>query len=235
MLERLDNLQQLLDCTSAAQLRVRATGCVRQLGFDKWIFSAGPEPCGVAESLLTFPSEWMNLYHGRGYFAVDPVVEHCRQHITPCLWAADPTARGAGYQTRYFREALEFGLVAGIALPIHGPLGKSGMLSVAMADPTQAGAQLRQLGELQLLATFLHEAQLRLGSRTANAQVHLTEREIDCLCWAADGKTSWAIGQQLGISERTVIFHLSNSARKLGVIGRRQAIARAISLQLIAI
>ncbi|MBL0162247.1 MAG: helix-turn-helix transcriptional regulator [Xanthomonadales bacterium] len=63
----------------------------------------------------------------------------------------------------------------------------------------------------------------------------MTARELDCLRWAAEGKTSWAIGQQLGISERTAIFHLSNSARKLGVIGRRQAIARAMSLNLIAI
>ncbi len=234
MLERWDNLQQLLDCTSTAHLRTLASGCVQQLGFDSWIYSLGAETRGVAEGLLTFPSEWMSLYRRRGYFAVDPVVEHCRKHITPCLWAADPTARGAGYQTRYFREALEFGLFAGIALPLHGPLGQSGMLSVAMADPAQAGAQLRQLGELQLLATFLHEAQLRLDSRSKPAPVHLTAREIDCLCWAADGKTSWEIGQQLGISERTVIFHLSNSARKLGVIGRRQAIARAMSLQLIA-
>ena len=235
MLERWDNLQQLLDCTSAVHLRTLASGCVQRLGFDKWIYSLGPDPCGAAESLRTFPSEWMSLYQRRGYFAVDPVVDHCRHHLTPCLWAADPAARGAGYQTRYFREALEFGLFAGIALPLHGPLGQSGMLSVAMADPAQASAQLRQLGELQLLASFMHEAQLRLDSRSKPAPVHLTAREIDCLCWAADGKTSWEIGRQLGISERTVIFHLSNSARKLGVIGRRQAIARAMSLQLIAI
>lgn len=235
MLERWDNLRQLLDCTSASHLRTLASRRVQQLGFDKWIYSQGPEPRDVAESLLTFPSEWMSLYRRRGYFAVDPVVDHCRHHITPCLWAADPAARGAGYRTRYFREAIEFGICAGIGLPIHGPLGRSGMLSVTMADPTNAAPHLRQLGELQLLATFIHEAQMRLSSRNANVLVHLTAREIDCLSWAAEGKTSWEIGQQLGISERTAIFHLSNSARKLGVIGRRQAIARAMSLRLIAI
>lgn len=235
MFEHWDSLQQLLECTSAAHLRTLASHHVQQLGFDKWIYSAGREPLDAIEKLVTFPSEWMSLYRRRGYFAVDPVVDHCRQHMTPCLWAADPAARGAGYQTRFFTEASDFGLCAGIGLPIHGPLGHSGMLSVAMADSSDAGAHLRQLGELQLLATFIHEAQMRLNSRIANAQVHLTAREIDCLRWAAEGKTSWEIGQQLGISERTAIFHLSNSARKLGVIGRRQAIARAMSLQLIAI
>lgn len=235
MVERWDNLQQLLECTSAPHLRALASRHVQQLGFDKWIYSTGPESIDAAERLFTFPTEWMNLYRRQGYFAVDPVVDHCRQHITPCLWAADSAARRAGYQTPFFMEAIDFGLCAGIALPIHGPLGQSGMLSVAMADPSNARTHLSQLGELQLLATFIHEAQIRLSRRNANAQVHLTAREIDCLRWAAEGKTSWEIGEQLGIAERTAIFHLSNSARKLGVIGRRQAIARAMSLQLIAI
>ena len=235
MLEQWDSLQQLLDCTSVPHLRTVASRHVQQLGFDTWIYSSNREPLDSVGRLLTFPSEWMNLYRRRGYFAVDPVVDHCRQRITPCLWAADPAARGAGYQTRFFAEATDFGLCAGIGLPIHGPLGHSGMLSVAMADSSDAGAHLHQLGELQLLTTFIHEAQMRLNSRNANAQVHLTAREIDCVRWAADGKTSWEIGQQLGISERTAIFHLSNSARKLGVVGRRQAIARAMNLQLIAI
>lgn len=235
MLEQWDSLQQLLECTSAPHLRTVASQHVQHLGFDSWIYSTGPKPRAIAENLVTYPSEWMSLYRHRGYFAVDPVVDHCRQHITPCLWAADPAARGAGYQTRFFTEAIDFGLCAGIGLPIHGPLGHSGMLSVAMADSSDAGMHLRQLGELQLLATFIHEAQTRLSSRTANAKVHLTARELDCLRWAAEGKTSWEIGQRLGISERTAIFHLSNSARKLGVIGRRQAIARAMSLNLIVI
>lgn len=235
MVKRWDNLQQLLECASAPHLRALASRHVQQLGFDKWIYSTGPVSGDVAENLLTYPAEWMSLYRRRGYFAVDPVVDHCRQHITPCLWAADPAVHSVGYQTRFFMEAVDFGLCAGIGLPIHGPLGHSGMFSVSMADPSNASAHLRQLGELQLLATFIHEAQMRLSSRSANAQVHLTARELDCLRWAAEGKTSWEIGEQLGISERTVIFHLSNGARKLGVIGRRQAIARAMSLQLITI
>ena len=59
--------------------------------------------------------------------------------------------------------------------------------------------------------------------------------EIECLRWAAEGKTGWEIGKLLGISERTVVFHVENAARKLGVFGRRQAVARAIALQLITL
>jgi LuxR family transcriptional activator of bioluminescence operon len=62
----------------------------------------------------------------------------------------------------------------------------------------------------------------------------LTPRERECLLWAAEGKTSWETAQILGISERTVIFHLRNVTEKLNVSSRQQAIARAISQGLIA-
>lgn len=106
MLKQWDNLQHLLECTSAPHLRTVASRHVQQLGFDNWIYSSGAEPRDVGDGLVTYPPEWLSLYRRRGYFAVDPVVDHCRQHITPCLWAADPAARGAGYQTRFSLKRL---------------------------------------------------------------------------------------------------------------------------------
>src|SRR5690606_7629182 len=126
-------------------------------------------------------------------------------------------------------------LSAGIGLPIHGPSGPSALITVATDDARLARPNLGNLGELQLLASFLHEASRRLTKPSARDQVHLTARELDCLRWAAEGRTSWEISQELGVSERTVVFHLQNAARKLGVLGRRQAIAKAMSLQLLAL
>ena len=235
VVELWDNLQQLLECTSVERLRALADRQVKRLGFDNWIYSQASASRHSNDSLVAYPAEWMSHYRRQSYFDVDPVIEHCRLHLTPCLWAADPLARRAGYPTRFFSEAADFGLCAGIGLPTHGPSSQPSMLSVATSDSAHAASYLRQLGELQLLASFVHEAHSRITSEAAQAQVHLTARELDCLRWAAEGKTSWEIGQQLGISERTAIFHLNNSARKLGVIGRRQAIARAMNLQLIAL
>ncbi len=57
---------------------------------------------------------------------------------------------------------------------------------------------------------------------------HLTPREELCLNWVAQGKTSWEIGVILGITERTVNFHIQNASSKLGVSNRQAAIARAL-------
>lgn len=56
----------------------------------------------------------------------------------------------------------------------------------------------------------------------------LTDRELDCLRWAAIGKTSWEIGAILKIAERTANFHIHNACRKLRVHGRQAAITAAI-------
>lgn len=56
----------------------------------------------------------------------------------------------------------------------------------------------------------------------------LTEREAECLRWAAQGKTSWEIGHILGLSERTANYHISNACAKMKVRGRQAAIAQAL-------
>ena len=56
----------------------------------------------------------------------------------------------------------------------------------------------------------------------------LTQREITCLSWAADGKTSWEISRILDLAERTVNFHIHNACQKLGVHGRQAAITAAL-------
>jgi DNA-binding CsgD family transcriptional regulator len=61
----------------------------------------------------------------------------------------------------------------------------------------------------------------------------LSERELECLEWVSLGKTSWETGLILGVSERTINFHLLNAARKLNVYGRQAAVAIALRQNLL--
>ena len=56
--------------------------------------------------------------------------------------------------------------------------------------------------------------------------VALSPRELECLEWAARGKSTWDIGQILGITRRTAAFHLDNAKAKLGVHSICQAVAQ---------
>jgi DNA-binding NarL/FixJ family response regulator len=55
----------------------------------------------------------------------------------------------------------------------------------------------------------------------------LNEREISALTWVARGKTSAQIAGLIGLSKRTVDFHLDNARIKLGAATRTQAAIRA--------
>jgi DNA-binding NarL/FixJ family response regulator len=63
----------------------------------------------------------------------------------------------------------------------------------------------------------------------------LHEREIETLTWVARGKTSAEIAQILGLTKRTVDFHLDNARIKLGATTRTQAAIKAATGRLIEI
>lgn len=56
----------------------------------------------------------------------------------------------------------------------------------------------------------------------------LSNREVDCLKLAFVGLTSKQASEHLGLSVRTIEFHLSNAAKKLGVNNRLGAIQRSL-------
>lgn len=56
----------------------------------------------------------------------------------------------------------------------------------------------------------------------------LSSREVEVLRWAAKGKTSAETGMILGISERTVNFHIARAIEKCGACNKISAVAQAV-------
>ena len=71
------------------------------------------------------------------------------------------------------------------------------------------------------------------GRAPTDSQFHLTQREKEVLTWVGRGKTSSEIAIILGLSERTVNFHCDQAMKRLDVINRTQAVAKAIAQGLI--
>jgi DNA-binding NarL/FixJ family response regulator len=57
--------------------------------------------------------------------------------------------------------------------------------------------------------------------------VTLNDREIEALTWVARGKTSAEVADVIGLSKRTVDFHLDNARLKLGAATRTEAAIKA--------
>ena len=92
---------------------------------------------------------------------------------------------------------------------------------------------------IKMILPYLEEAFQRVGPEQQDMQqstltaehggktASLTSREREVLNWTAKGKGCWETGLIVGISERTVKFHLQNIYRKLNVLNRAQAVATA--------
>jgi len=74
-----------------------------------------------------------------------------------------------------------------------------------------------------------HRLRRAEGHGGPRPKVHLTEREKEVLTWVGRGKTSSEIAIILGVSERTVNFHCDQACRRLDVINRTQAVAKALT------
>ncbi|MBW8891776.1 MAG: hypothetical protein JF617_06320, partial [Burkholderiales bacterium] len=61
----------------------------------------------------------------------------------------------------------------------------------------------------------------------------VTQREREILGWLREGKSNQQIADELGISALTVKNHVQKILRKLNAANRAQAVAQAMSLQLL--
>ena len=68
------------------------------------------------------------------------------------------------------------------------------------------------------------------GEGREAAVLPLSRREREVLSWLRHGKSNWEISRILGISERTVKFHVTSIMRKLNAVTRTQAVALAMEL-----
>lgn len=71
------------------------------------------------------------------------------------------------------------------------------------------------------------------GDPRMSGSTRLSDRQQQCLWWASKGKTSKETALILGVSERTVNFHLYQAFDKLNVRSKQAAVARAVVLNLL--
>ncbi|MDQ0456576.1 transcriptional regulator VisN [Rhizobium paknamense] len=89
-----------------------------------------------------------------------------------------------------------------------------------------------RLREVGLLAAYC--VSLSTGrDQKADRDFELTERELECLFWIAEGKTSDEIATILGISRNTINNYITSVMRKTATKTRSEAIAYAVRNNLV--
>lgn len=111
------------------------------------------------------------------------------------------------------------------------PLRTQALYLFMLGDPAGAAetiaATTNEVHRLALRFTVSIADYLVLGGENELADMVFSRREQECLTWMAKGRSNAEIGEVLGISERTVKFHVANLMKKLNAANRTEAIAIA--------
>ena len=190
-----------------------------------------PSRRGDAPELISnYPVEWTDHYLREHYERVDPVIVGELSSSAPFEWGQEFTAKRLSKpQCALLDEAAQFGIRCGFTVPVHDSRGPVAAVTFA-ADERRATFQRcveQNRRVLQLMAMYFHaHARRRLSINRVIDGVALSPRELECLEWAAQGKSAWEIGCLLNISRRTAAFHLDNAKMKFDVRTICQAVAK---------
>lgn len=196
---------------------------------------AGNNPVsGTIHGYVNYSDDWKQRYVAENYHVIDPTLQKASRSIAPVDWRR--IERDENFNS-VFRAASDFGITEqGLTIPVRGPYGDIGMLSVTRkCAPTEWDKLIMNIiVDLQSVAVHIHDTVMRTDALSQALRFpSLSQREVEVLQWTAAGKSYQDIGDILGISHRTVEVHLRSARAKLYSLTTPQAVGRAISLGLI--
>lgn len=113
--------------------------------------------------------------------------------------------------------------------------GVIGRLTLA-TQYIEPSAQIFASAMTAWILRIVHDRMVRilLPKLIPEAGVTMTCREKEILRWTAEGKTASEIGQILGLTERTVNFHINNVVKKFGSTNKINVAVKAMALGMLS-
>jgi DNA-binding CsgD family transcriptional regulator len=180
---------------------------------------------------ISYPNEWLQSQILKTGPQADPIVGAHVAKFQVQHYADIPLDR------KYLALCEDYHLAEGYVHGARNLQGTAGSLFCFTGKRIQRSRRTEIV--LDLLIPHLHQAMertLKLAEKGLNPHgPPLADREKEVLKWLSQGKSNWDISKILGISQRTVKFHIENAMHKLGVSTRAHAVAIAIQYGLVDI
>jgi|25_taG_2_1085351.scaffolds.fasta_scaffold06248_2 DNA-binding CsgD family transcriptional regulator len=203
-------------------------------GLDRYSYVYTPLHPGRVNEVFIFgnyDARWVETYKSKKFFQSDPVLLTSSNTSFPFFWEEIPTE--SRVRSEIFDLAHDYGIEKGFSIPIHDPGSGFGSIHVT-SDSNDSGFEQRissNSAALRLLSAIAHG---RFSSYVPSSQKpYLSSRERECLYWVSQGKTYSETGLIMGITERTIKFHVNNMMVKLDAMNAKHLISKAISLNLL--
>ncbi|HKR78191.1 MAG TPA: LuxR C-terminal-related transcriptional regulator [Nitrospira sp.] len=215
------------------QLLQRAVACPRVIGGVAQLDTKGGFKEFNSVINVSYSNDWLYTYGTRQYATVDPVLQALLSSFKTQTWEQTYKKTSTPRQCEFIEEARSYGLTNGMTTGLleHSRRFAS-FFSFAGGDPDDVH---RYKGLVEYLIPYLHRVLIaNIHTPLPNRVKGLSRRETSVLMWMKQGKTNWEISRILGVSERTVRFHVEGIFVKLDVSSRTQAVACAIEQGLLS-
>lgn len=189
-------------------------------------FASAPE---LGIRLHNYPSHWEDWFDERALGRFDPI--HRASHVANFGFTWSNVSRMIQLtqgDLEVLSQARRFGIGDGFTVPAHVPGEYNGSCSFAVAEEAELPHEHRLVA--QLVGGLAFEAARRIVQprRAPQPIIPMTDRQRDCVLWAARGKTDWEISRILGVSHETVIQHLKHARERYGVQKRAHLAVMAL-------
>lgn len=178
------------------------------------------------------PQEFFDIYDEADLLPESPFFDRLRRSTVPFChdFRLDPPSAltKAVVRLRALSEAHDMKCSAYI--PVHDIHGTRG---VTIFSGNRTAVSEDEMKELAFLSAHIFDRLSDVLSLPVKSSGILSRRELECLNWAAEGKTTAEIAQILTLSDYTVNHYLNRATRKLDSVNRVQTVAKAIRAGLI--
>jgi DNA-binding CsgD family transcriptional regulator len=172
---------------------------------------------------------------------LDPIRRRMVRQILPQHFVMEKMAKDRrvvrnSVEAAFFRALAAYGVRESQSIPIFTARGEYWSLAAMWFDnnPNQGPLDHETLGQLYWLAAnmadFCAEVLNWRENTTLDVRRPLTPREIDCLFWAGQGKTTNETAELLGISTETARKYVKTAMNKLGATSKTQAVCMAFQM-----
>jgi DNA-binding CsgD family transcriptional regulator len=192
--------------------------------------------------LLGWPRWITDNWFDHAYVRQHPIYLRCRFESLPFgnvyadLWKELAVLSPAQQQMK--KDVERLGVVSQITVPVHLALGRTACVLWSTCEPADIDGILAACGHQLLAIGHLFMAVMQpLHDQTTRARerelAYLSDRQIECLYWLANGKTIAETAIILEISTHTVRQHLRIIVERLHAVNTVHAVALAAQFGII--
>ncbi len=227
-------IEAIASATILPEVRERFSGVIAKFGFTAFGIAEMPPQKAGANPIIVMkssPADFRKFYKRERLYRFNHLATHLRVVAHPFRFSEAPfVPNQSRYNERYMQILRSFGLGQGVIIPVGRPRYIPFCVWLGGDDPDLGDDVIQVMQPIAVFAASKVQALSALGD---GDRPQLTAREREVLTWAANGKSAWETGEILCIAKRTVDEHMQTATRKLGAVNKTQAVALALTRNLI--